>query len=261
MLPYVDNAVLAVDGRALHKRYGDKIAVNGIDFAVPRGSFTGLVGPNGAGKTTSLRMLTGLLRPDGGEAWVAGANVWDAPSDTKARIGVLPEDLRLFDRLTGAELLEYTGRLRSLDRDTIRERAEELLGIFGLAEASGKMVVDYSQGMKKKVGLAAALLHHPEVLFLDEPFEAIDPVSVRLIRSVLDRFVEGGNTIVFSSHVMDTVERLCDRVAIISGGELLANGPLDEIKNGRSLDDVFASLIGSIELEEGNLSWLRHSSP
>ena len=245
----------------LVKRFDAKVAVGGVDLDVPAGSFFGLVGPNGAGKTTTLRMTTGLLRPDAGTAFVDGVDVWQAPVDAKARMGVLPEDLRLFDRLSGSELLAYTGELRSMDRAVIAARSAELLEVLGLQEAAGTMVVDYSQGMRKKIGLAAALLHAPRVLFLDEPFESVDPVSARTIRSVLQRFTERGGTVVFSSHVMDTVERLCDHVAIMSAGRLVAAGRLDLVRGGRPLVDVFVELVGAGADGGSGLSWLGQTPP
>jgi ABC-2 type transport system ATP-binding protein len=256
----VERAVDAVVLRGLAKSYGPKVAVAGVDLDVPAGSFFGLVGPNGAGKTTTLRMTTGLLRPDAGTAVVDGVDVWRGGVEAKRRMGVLPEDLRLFDRLTGAELLGYTGELRSMDRAVIAARSGELLDVLGLAEAAGTLVVDYSQGMRKKIGLAAALLHNPRVLFLDEPFESVDPVSARTIRSVLQRFTEGGGTVVFSSHVMETVERLCDHVAILHAGRLVASGLLDTVRGGRPLEDVFVELVGAGGVEGQGLSWLGSSS-
>src|SRR5918911_4199581 len=195
-------AVPALAVRGLAKRFGPKLAVAGIDLDIPHGSFFGLVGPNGAGKTTTLSMVTGLLRPDAGTVAIDGLDVWRNPSDAKRRIGVLPEDLRLFDRLTGAELLTYNGLLRGMPAAVVEARSRELLGLLGLAEAAGTLVVDYSHGMRKKIALAAALLHAPRVLFLDEPFEAIDPVSARTIRTLLDRYTAGGGTGGFSRHVV-----------------------------------------------------------
>ena len=242
--------------QGLAKRFDAKVAVAGVDLEVPAGSFFGLVGPNGAGKTTTLRMTTGLLRPDAGTAFVDGVDVWRTPVEAKRRMGVLPEDLRLFDRLTGAELLSYTGELRSMEASVIAARAGELLEVLGLAEAAGTMVVDYSQGMRKKIALAAALLHAPRVLFLDEPFESVDPVSARTIRSVLTRFTDGSGTVVFSSHVMDTVERLCDHVAVMSAGRLVAAGRLDDVRGGRPLEDVFVELVGAARGGDEGLAWL-----
>ncbi|CAN5132223.1 ABC transporter ATP-binding protein [soil metagenome] len=251
----------AVALRGLHKAFGATVAVDRLDLDVPAGSFFGLVGPNGAGKTTTLRMATGLLRPDGGRVWIDGIDVWADPVEAKRRIGVLPEDLPLFDRLTGRQLLTCTGLLRGLPADVVAERTGALLAALGLAEAAGTMVVDYSQGMRKKVGLAASLLHAPRVLFLDEPFESVDPVSARTLRGVLERHLTGGGTVVFSSHVMELVERLCDRVAIVHRGRLVAHGPTDHIRGGRSLEDVFVDAVGgqAAGTEEG-LEWLGTSS-
>jgi ABC-2 type transport system ATP-binding protein len=250
----------AVSLRGLGKRYGPKVAVAGVDLDVPAGSFFGLVGPNGAGKTTTLRMTTGLLRPDAGRVVVGGLDVWADPPAAKARMGVLPEDLRLFDRLTGLELLTYNGLLRSMDPDVVAGRAAELLDVLGLHEAAATMVVDYSQGMRKKIGLACALLHAPRVLFLDEPFESVDPVSARTIRMVLQRFTANGATVVFSSHVMETVERLCDSVAILHAGRVVAAGPTDAVRRGRPLEDVFVELVGAGPDTGGGLTWLASSS-
>ena len=250
----------AVTGRGLRKRFGPTVAVDGLDVDVPAGSFFGLVGPNGAGKTTTLRMLTGLLRPDAGQAWVGPVDVWADPLAAKRQVGVLPEDLVLFDRLSGRQLLTYTGLLRGLPADLVEERAGALLDVLGLSAAGGKLVVDYSHGMRKKVALAAALLHAPQALFLDEPFEAIDPVSARTIRAVLERHLAGGGTVVFSSHVMELVERLCDRIGVVHGGRMVAMGSLDEVRSGRSLDEAFVELVGA-DVETGEaLGWLGTSS-
>jgi ABC-2 type transport system ATP-binding protein len=250
----------AVSLRALAKRFGDKVAVAGISLDVPHGSFFGLVGPNGAGKTTTLRMATGLLRPDTGDVWVEGIDVWRDPVAAKRAIGVLPEDLHLFERLTGAELLTYHGLLRRMPAPVVHDRAAELIAVLGLGDAATTMVVDYSHGMRKKIGLAAALLHAPRVLFLDEPFEAIDPVSARTIKAVLERFTAGGSTVVFSSHVMELVESLCDRVAVVHAGRVVAEGSLDEVRNGRSLEDAFVALVGGTDPGAGGLGWLASSS-
>lgn len=249
----------AVLARGLWKRFGATTAVAGVDLYVPAGSFFGLVGPNGAGKTTTLSMLTGLLRPDAGSALVDGVDVWQDPQETKRRIGVLPEGLRLFERLTGSELLTYVGRLRRLPATEVESRTAELLSVLDLAPAGDTLVVDYSTGMRKKVALAAALLHNPRVLFLDEPFEGVDPVSARVIRSVLERYTATGSTVVFSSHVMELVERLCDAIGVISAGRVVASGPLDVVRGDRSLEDVFVELVGAGGREEKNLSWLGSS--
>jgi ABC-2 type transport system ATP-binding protein len=245
--------------RGLVKRFGETLAVAGIDLDVPRGSFYGLLGPNGAGKTTTLSMATGLLRPDSGRVEVLGVDVWSDPTAAKARIGILPDGLRLFDRLTGLQLVVYAGLLRGMDRHEAVGRAGELLAALGLTEAGEKLVVDYSAGMTKKVTLACALVHGPRVVVLDEPFEAVDPVSARTIRGILARYVEGGGTVVLSSHVMDLVERICTDVAIIAGGSVRASGSLDEVRAGLSLEDRFLGLVGGSTEVEG-LAWLHTSS-
>jgi ABC-2 type transport system ATP-binding protein len=248
---------MAVQVRGLVKRFGALVAVAGIEFDVRRGRFFGLVGPNGAGKTTTLAMVTGLLRPDAGGARVDGIDVWSQPLLARRRMGVLPEGLRLFERLSGRELLDFTGRLRGMDPREIDERAGELLAVLGLSGAGDQLVVDYSTGMRKKVALAAALLHNPPVLFLDEPFEAVDPVSARTIREVLRAFAGRGGTVVLSSHVMELVERVCDDVAVIAGGRVLAAGSVDDLRGGRPLEDVFVELVGGGSVTgTGALDWL-----
>lgn len=247
----------SVSVRGLVKRFGPKVAVAGIELDVPAGSFFGLVGRNGAGKTTLLRMVTGLLRPDSGGAVVAGVDVWADPAAAKARIGILPEQPRSFDRLAGVELLTYHGLLRSMDPAVVRARSSELLEVLDLRAAARTAVVDYSQGMKKKVGLACALLHAPEVLFLDEPFESVDPVSAHTIREVLARYCAGGGTVVLSSHVMDTVQRICDGVAVVHDGRLVASGTVEAVRAGRSLEDVFVELVGGPAHSDRDLAWLR----
>lgn len=252
----------AVDVRQLRKEFDGKTAVDGIDLTVPAGSFYGLVGPNGAGKTTSLSMITGLLRPDSGTVTVAGHDVWRDPYEAKHRIGILPDGLRLFERLSGRELLRYTGRLRQLPAHQTEERTEELLEVLGLTEAAGKMVVDYSTGMRKKIGLAAALLHNPPVLFLDEPFESVDPVSAETIREVLRQYTGTGSTVIFSSHVMELVSALCSHVAVMAAGRVVIDGTLDEVCAGRTLGERFMELVGSpaTKAKGGSLAWLGSSS-
>lgn len=245
--------------RGLTKRFGATTAVDGLDLDVPRGSFYGLVGPNGAGKTTTLSMATGLLRPDAGSAHVLGTDVWADPVGAKSQIGILPDGLRLFDRLTGLQLVTYAGLLRGMDRDLVVERTGELLAALGLTEAAGKLVIDYSAGMTKKITLACALVHAPRLLVLDEPFEAVDPVSARTIRRILEDFAANGGTVVLSSHVMDLVERICTDVAIIALGVVRASGTLDEVRGDASLEDRFLDLVGGNTDVEG-LAWLRTSS-
>jgi ABC-2 type transport system ATP-binding protein len=249
----------ALSLRGLTKRFGETVAVDRVDLDVPRGSFYGLVGPNGAGKTTTLSMATGLLRPDAGTVHALGADVWADPVAAKARIGVLPDGLRLFDRLTGEQLVTYAGLLRGLDRELVAQRVAELLAALGLGDARDKLVIDYSAGMTKKVTLACALVHAPRLLVLDEPFEAVDPVSARTIRGILEDFVGSGGTVVLSSHVMDLVQRICTDVAIMAGGRVLSAGSLEQVSAGRGLEDRFLELVGAPGDVEG-LAWLRTSS-
>ncbi|MDR7300951.1 ABC transporter ATP-binding protein [Haloactinomyces albus] len=241
---------------SLGKRFGDKTAVDRLHLSVPRSSFFGLVGPNGAGKTTTLSMAVGLLRPDSGSAHILGADVWQDPVRAKELVGVLPDGMAMPERLTGRELLTYTGLLRGIDSGTVAQRTEELLDVLELTEAGRTLVVDYSAGMRKKIGLAAAMLHGPKLLVLDEPFEAVDPVSAGTIRRILQRFVTAGNAVVFSSHVMALVEQLCDQVAVIASGRVIASGPLDEVRAGTSLEDAFVHLVGGRTGGGEGLSWL-----
>ncbi len=240
----------------LRKSFGRTIAVAGIDLDIPAGSFYGVVGPNGAGKTTTLSMATGLLKPDAGRVLIAGIDLWREPEHAKPLLGVLPDGLRTFDRLTGAELISYAGLTRGLDAATVRARRDDLLAALDLASAGTTLVADYSAGMTKKIGLACALIHAPRVLVLDEPFEAVDPVSATAIRAILLSFVKGGGTVVMSSHVMALVERVCDRVAIIGSGRILAEGTLDEVRAGADLEARFVSLVGDGATTQ-ELEWLR----
>ncbi|WP_374778318.1 ABC transporter ATP-binding protein [Streptomyces sp. NBC_01310] len=253
------SAPSAVRVEGLWKRFGEQVAVAGIDLELPAGKFIGLVGPNGAGKTTTLSMVTGLLRPDMGRVLVAGRDVWADPTEVKARIGVLPEGLRLFERLSGRELLGYMGRMRGLPGEETDKRATQLLEVLDLAGSQHKLVVDYSTGMRKKIGLAAALLHNPEVLFLDEPFEGVDPVSAQTIRRVLERYTASGATVVFSSHVMELVESLCDWVAVMAAGRIQAAGPLADVRGSApSLQAAFLELVGAHgrDVAGDSLDWL-----
>ncbi|MHA7986206.1 ABC transporter ATP-binding protein [Rathayibacter sp. CAU 1779] len=249
--------VLAVNG--LHKRYGDVVAVDGVHLTVRAGSLYGIVGPNGAGKTTTLSIVTGLLRPDSGAVIVNGVDARKRPRDAKRAIGVLPDHLRTFDRLTGAQLLYYAGTLRGLDASTTRRRSADLAAAFGIEDAMGRLVADYSAGMTKKVSLAAAMIHSPRLLVLDEPFEGVDPVSSATVTGILQRYVDAGGTVLLSSHSMDLVQRVCDSVAIIVGGVVLDAGPVDQVRGDKSLEDHFIELAGGRKAVEG-LEWLHSFS-
>jgi ABC-2 type transport system ATP-binding protein len=242
--------------QGLVKRFDAKIAVDGVDLAVPAGSFFGLLGPNGAGKTTTLSMAVGLLRPDAGRAVLLGHDVWSDPQRAKAALGVMPDGVRLFDRLDGAELLAYNGLLRGMAPDVVDARATELLQVLDLTSAGRTLVIDYSAGMKKKIALACALLHGPRLLVLDEPFEAVDPVSGATIRDILQRYVAGGGTVIFSSHVLEVVERLCTHVAIMANGKIRTVGTLDDVRGDRSLEQAFVELVGGRTTTGQELSWL-----
>ena len=242
----------------LVKTFGQKVAVGGVDLIVPPGSFYGLVGPNGAGKTTTLSMATGLLRPDAGNAWVHGVNVWAEPQRAKAMIGNLADGVRLFDRLTGEQLLTYTAMMFSVPREEISQRVSDLLDLMDLRAAAGTIVADYSAGMPKKVALACALVHAPRLLVLDEPFESVDPVSAANIEDVLRSYTASGGTVIVSSHSMDLVQRMCDHVAVIAAGRVLAAGTVDEVRGAQSLQDRFVALVGGRHTSEGP-QWLRQS--
>jgi len=250
--------VPALQLAGLVKRFGDKTAVGGVDLVVPPGSFYGLVGPNGAGKTTTLSMATGLLRPDTGTAWVHGVDVWADPVRAKAMIGNLADGVRLFDRLTGEQLITYTAMMFSVPREQIAARVADLISLMDLGDAAGTIVADYSAGMTKKVALACALVHAPRLLVLDEPFESVDPVSAANIEDVLRSYTSSGGTIIISSHSMDLVQRMCDHVAIIAAGRVLAAGTVDDVRAGESLQDRFLSLVGGRHTSEGP-QWLRQS--
>lgn len=246
----------AVVTRSLHKKYGSKVAVDSLDLDIPIGSFCGLVGPNGSGKTTALRMITGLLRPDHGRVWIAGHETWVDPAGVKTLLGVVPDPLNLFERLSARELMMHLGDIRGMDRDVVASRTEELLDVMGLEESAGKQIGGYSHGMRKKTAIAAALLHRPVVLILDEPFEGVDPVSVLAVRSVLDRYRAAGGTVVFSSHTMELVDKMCDYVAVMSAGRLVSVGPTSELKAGVTLEEAFIALIGVDPVDRDRLSWL-----
>jgi ABC-2 type transport system ATP-binding protein len=244
----------------LHKAFRATVAVDHVDLTVLPGSFFGLVGPNGAGKTTALSMAVGLLRPDAGRSEVLGVDVHADPVRARQLMGVLPDGLAMPERLTGRELLTLIGEMRGLDPDVITRRTQDLLEVMGLAGAERTLIVDYSSGMRKKIGLAAALLHAPRLLVLDEPFEAVDPVSASTLRAILAGVVAGGGSVVLSSHVMTLVEQLCDTVAVMARGAVVAAGPLDEVRDGRSLEETFIRLAGAEVSGAQGLSWLSSRS-
>lgn len=250
------NAALEITN--LVKVFEQQAAVDGINLTVPRGSFYGLVGRNGAGKTTTLSMATGLLKPTAGQVLVGGLDIWANPLDAKRRVGVLPDGVRLFDKLTGEQLLTYAGRLHGLDKATVAERTRDLLIAMDLTGAAGRQVSDYSAGMTKKIALACAMIHAPSLLVLDEPFEAVDPVSASNIQDILKAYVAGGGTVIISSHVMDLVQRLCDHVAIMNAGRILASGTVEQVRGGVTLEERFVELVGGRIVSEG-ISWLQSS--
>ena len=251
----------AIVVRNLTKLFRNKPAVDHLSFRVARGRFFGFLGPNGAGKSTTIKMLTGLLRPTAGEATIEGLDLAHQPLEIKKIVGVLPEELPLYERLSGEEYLHFAGRMYGLAREETRRRTGELLEFLSLAEDRSKLIVDYSHGMKKKVALAAALIHNPRVLFLDEPLNGIDPVSGRVVTDLLRRMAQKGVTLFFTSHVLDVVERLCDEVAVIDRGRIVAQGTLDEIRQQRevgrdaTLEDVFLKLVAA-DVRREDLSWI-----
>jgi ABC-2 type transport system ATP-binding protein len=252
----VEEQVPALRMIGLHKAFRETVAVDHVDLTVLSGSFFGLVGANGAGKTTAISMAVGLLRPDAGRSEVLGVDVWADPMRARRLMGVLPDGLAMPERLTGRELLTLIGQLRGLDPDVIAQRTQDLLEVMGLTGAERTLIVDYSTGMRKKIGLATALLHAPRLLVLDEPFEAVDPVSAATLRAILVRFVADGGSVVLSSHVMALVEQLCNTVAMMALGMVVAAGPLDEVRDGRRLEETFMRLAGAEVSGAQGLSWL-----
>jgi ABC-2 type transport system ATP-binding protein len=251
---------LAIETRSLRRLFGDYAAVDGIDLAVPAGSFYGFLGPNGAGKSTTIKCLTGLLRPTSGEMRILGSDPVHDPVAVKRRIGVVPEDLALFDRLTARETLDFVGQVHAIARADLEQRTDELLALMALEEASDTLVADYSHGMRKKLSLAAALLPAPKVLFLDEPFEGIDAIASRQIKDLLHSFVSRGGTIFLTSHILEIVERLCDHIGVIARGKLVAQGTLAELKAGGAaggtLEETFLGLVGAGASPAASLDWL-----
>jgi len=245
----------AIVARDLRKGYGLKLAVDGVNLEVPRGSFFGFLGPNGAGKSTTIRMLTGLIPQDSGTIEILGCKLPHQEIEIKRRIGLVPDESFLFDRLTGMEFLEFAGRMYGLPRATAVERAYGLMHLFELAD-DGKIIGEYSKGMRKRVAMAAALIHHPDLFLMDEPFEGVDAVGARLMKDILLDQVRRGATIFLTSHVLEVVERLCDRVAIIDHGKIVMCGSMEELRaGGESLEEAFVRIVGADRQME-RLDWL-----
>jgi ABC-2 type transport system ATP-binding protein len=246
----------AIAVHELKKIYAGKAAVDGLSLTVPRGSFFGFLGPNGAGKSTTIRMLTGLIPPTSGTIELLGLRMPADDTAIKQRIGLVPDDSLLFDRLTGLEFLEFVGRMYSLARPVARERAAELLELFELADQGRKIIAEYSKGMRKRVAMAASLIHKPELFLMDEPFEGVDAVGARLMKDILLDQVRNGATIFLTSHVLEVVERLCDHAAIINDGRIVAEGTMADLRNGsETLEDVFVRTVGADKAYE-KLEWL-----
>ena len=267
------NASAAIATDALTRRFGEFLAVDNVNLRVTPGQFFGFLGPNGAGKSTSIKMLTGLLAPSAGRIHILGLDLDSDPIDIKRQIGVVPEGMALFGRLTGPEYLDFAGRMYGLDRQTSAQRARELLEFMQLDREPKKLITDYSHGMQKKLALAAAVIHGPKILFLDEPFEGVDAVASGTLKAMLQRMITRGATIFLTSHVLEIVERLCSHVAIIHQGKLVAQGSLDELRSGvqahaaadgasvapaekLTLEEIFLRIVGGSRTEDRELSWL-----
>ncbi|MEV4752344.1 ABC transporter ATP-binding protein [Streptosporangium sp. NPDC049248] len=249
----LDPSVPAIEVADLTQRFGTVLAVDRLSLSIPPGMFYGIVGPNGAGKTTTLTAVCGLRQPTSGTVRIAGHDLRTEREAALAQLGVMMDGLSLPERLTATEVLRYSAGLRGLD-DGWRARARDLLEILGLDAVPRTLIVEYSTGMRKKIGLALALLHLPRVLVLDEPFEAIDPVSARSIEQVLKQYVDVGGTVVLSSHIMDFVERNCRRVAVVAGGRMLVEGAVEEVAAGATLNERFVELVGADPVRP--LGWL-----
>jgi ABC-2 type transport system ATP-binding protein len=258
----------AIETVALTRMFGDIRAVDDLNLVVDRGTFFGFLGPNGAGKSTTIKMLTGLAGISSGGARVLGRDIVSQSVEVKKRIGVVPEQLMLYERLTGREHLTFVGRMYGLPRDVVASRAAELLELMSLHEASERLIQEYSHGMKKKLALAAALIHDPQLLFLDEPFEGIDTVASRSIRNLLVGLTARGVTVFLTSHILEIVEKLCARLAVIHKGRLVAEGSLADLQagielpdgmqdaHGTTLEEVFLDLVGAGQAPTTNLSWM-----
>jgi len=271
-----------ISTQGLTRRFGELLAVDGVNLQVAPGQFFGFLGPNGAGKSTTIKMLTGLLAPSSGQIEILGLDLNTDPVNVKRQIGVVPEGMALFGRLTGSEFLNFAGRMYGLDRTTAAQRAAELLDFMQLADQPKKLVTDYSHGMQKKLAMAAAVIHGPKVLFLDEPFEGVDTIAAGTLKSMLQGMIARGATIFLTSHVLEIVERLCSHVAIIHQGRLVAQGSLEELRAGveaqalaagagpsrdgasrhvasaekLTLEEIFLRIVGGSRQAEQELSWL-----
>ncbi len=249
----------AVETRGLSRTFGSTRAVDGIDLKVPAGSFYGFLGPNGAGKSTTIKCLTGLLRPSSGEMRILGLDPLVDPVEIKRRVGVVPEDLALFDRLTALETLSFIGQVHGMPGETFAARSTDLLSLMDLTGAATTLVADFSHGMRKKLSLAAALLPAPRLLFLDEPFEGIDAVASRQIKELLHSFVGRGGTVFLTSHILEIVERLSTHIGVIADGRLVAQGRIEDVRAGAlgkgTLEELFIQLVGG-ERPAADLNWL-----
>jgi len=262
--------IAAIQTHGLTRRFGDLTAVDDVTFSVAQDQFFGFLGPNGAGKSTTIKMLTGLLEPSAGSIEILGQPFTAGSLDLKRQIGVVPEGMALFGRLTAPEYLRFVGRMYGLDRQTTNQRTDELLDFMQLSNETRKLVTDFSHGMQKKLALAAAVIHGPKVLFLDEPFEGVDAIAAGMLKSMLQRMISRGATIFLTTHVLEIVERLCSHVAIISKGRLVANGSIEELRTGvasslpgleagqrLTLEEIFLSIVGAGGQEAAQeLSWL-----
>lgn len=246
----------AIVTRDLRKVYGSKAAVDGMSLTVPQGCFFGFLGPNGAGKTTTIKMLMGLAPPTSGEIEMLGFKMPEGSIEIKKRIGLVPDEALLFDHLTGLEFVEFVGRMYSIERSIAKERARELMELFQLDALPGKLIAEYSKGMRKRVAMAAALIHRPQLFLMDEPFEGVDAVGARLMKDILLDQVRRGATIFLTSHVLEVVERLCSRVAIISEGRIVLENDMDALRGTDStLEDAFVRVVGGDRKSEA-LGWL-----
>jgi ABC-2 type transport system ATP-binding protein len=267
-LPHMENAAIQTHG--LTRRFGALTAVEDVTFTVATGQFFGFLGPNGAGKSTTIKMLTGLLEPTAGTIEILGKPFSAGALDLKRQIGVVPEGMALLGRLTAPEYLRFVGRMYGLERETVNRRTEELLEFMQLADERRKLVTDFSHGMQKKLALAAAVIHGPRVLFLDEPFEGVDAIAAGMLKTMLQGMINRGATIFLTTHVLEIVERLCSHVAIIHQGKLVANGSLEALRAGvastlpgadseqrLTLEEIFLSIVGASGQEPAQeLSWL-----